>query len=85
MTALFRISAAMGDVLRTTSDPMIAQIRLAWWRERLEELELRNWEQIGEFFAQVFRDARFPWTRFGRQPFRPEYTTQVDDAFEIVD
>ena len=53
--------------------------------ERLEELELRNWEQIGEFFAQVFRDARFPWTRFGRQPFRPEYTTQVDDAFEIVD
>ena len=53
--------------------------------ERLEALELRNWEQIGEFFAQVFRDARFPWTRFGRQPFRPEYTTQVDDAFEIVD
>lgn len=39
MTALFRISAAMGGVLRTTTDPMIAQIRLAWWRERLEELE----------------------------------------------
>jgi phytoene synthase len=38
MTALFRISAAMGDVLRTTSEPMIARIRLAWWRERLEEL-----------------------------------------------
>ena len=28
----------MGDVLRTTSDPMLGQIRLAWWRERLEEL-----------------------------------------------
>ena len=29
----------MGDVLRTTSDPMLGQIRLAWWRERLEELD----------------------------------------------
>ena len=37
--ALFRIDAAMGDVLRTTSDPMLGQIRLAWWRERLEELD----------------------------------------------
>lgn len=53
--------------------------------EKLSELELNDWEQIGEFFAQVFRDARFPWTRFGRQPFRPEYTCQIDDAFEIVD
>ena len=53
--------------------------------ERLEALELRNWEQIGEFFAQVFRDARFPWSRFGRQPFRPEYACQIDDAFEVVD
>ena len=53
--------------------------------EKLTELELNDWEQIGEFFAQVFRDARFPWTRFGRQPFRPEYTCQIDDAFEIVD
>ena len=29
----------MGDVLRTTSDPMLGQIRLAWWRERLEGLD----------------------------------------------
>ena len=29
----------MGDVLRITSDPMLAQIRLAWWRERLEGLD----------------------------------------------
>ena len=29
----------MGDVLRTTTDPMLGQIRLAWWRERLEELD----------------------------------------------
>jgi len=29
----------MGDVVRTSSEPMIGQIRLAWWRERLEELD----------------------------------------------
>ena len=29
----------MGSVLRATTDPMIARIRLAWWRERLEGLD----------------------------------------------
>ena len=29
----------MGSVLRTTTEPMVARIRLAWWRERLEELD----------------------------------------------
>ena len=52
---------------------------------RIAELELSEWEQIGEFYAQVFRDSRFPWTRFGRQPFRPEYGVEIDEAFEIVD
>jgi phytoene synthase len=37
--ALFAIDAAMGDVVRTTSEPMVGQIRLAWWRERLDELD----------------------------------------------
>ena len=32
----------MGDVVRTTSDPMLGRIRLAWWRERLEELGSGN-------------------------------------------
>ena len=31
----------MGDVLRTTSEPQLGEIRLAWWRERLEELDSR--------------------------------------------
>ena len=39
LAALFAIDGAMGDVLRGTSDPMIGRIRLAWWRERLEELD----------------------------------------------
>jgi phytoene synthase len=37
--ALFLIDAAMGDVVRTTREPMLGPIRLAWWRERLEELD----------------------------------------------
>ena len=39
VTSLFDLDAAMGEVVRTTSEPMVGQIRLAWWRERLEELD----------------------------------------------
>ena len=53
--------------------------------ERIAALELTEWEELGAFFTQVFRDNRILWTRFGRQPFRPEYTCQIDDAFVIVD
>ena len=53
--------------------------------ERITELELTEWEQLGAFYTQVFRDNRILWTRFGRQPFRPEYSCQIDDAFVIVD
>lgn len=36
--ALFGIDEAMGDVVRTTREPLLGPIRLAWWRERLDEL-----------------------------------------------
>jgi phytoene synthase len=29
----------MGDVVRTTIEPLLGPIRLAWWRERLQELD----------------------------------------------
>ena len=29
----------MADVVRTTREPMLGPIRLAWWRERLEEVD----------------------------------------------
>lgn len=51
--------------------------------DKLSELELDSWEDLGDFYSQLFRDSRFPWTRFGRQPFRPEYSCQVDDAFIV--
>lgn len=53
--------------------------------DKLLELELTDWEALGDFFSQVFRDNRLPWTRFGRQPFRPEYAVQIDEVFEIVE
>ena len=36
---LFALDAGLGDVVRTTTEPMVGRIRLAWWRERLEELD----------------------------------------------
>ena len=39
LAAIFAIDRAMGDVVRSTTEPMLGPIRLAWWRERLEELD----------------------------------------------
>lgn len=39
LAALFAIDRAMGDVVSSTKEPMLGPIRLAWWRERLEELD----------------------------------------------
>lgn len=39
-TALVNLSRAMADVVRTTSEPMVGRIRLAWWREQIEALSL---------------------------------------------
>ena len=36
---LFALDAALGGVLRTTSEQMVGRIRLAWWRERLQEID----------------------------------------------
>jgi phytoene synthase len=37
--ALLDIDDAMGDVVMRASQPALAAIKLAWWRERLEELD----------------------------------------------
>jgi 15-cis-phytoene synthase len=37
--ALFAIDDAMGDVVATASQPALAAIKLAWWREALERLD----------------------------------------------
>ncbi|MBN8814925.1 MAG: squalene/phytoene synthase family protein [Sphingomonas sp.] len=39
LRALFALDAALGQVLRTTREPMVGQMRLAWWREALAKLD----------------------------------------------
>lgn len=69
-----------------TARPLPCRVKLVPIDEdRISELELDSWEELGDFYSQVFRDSRFPWTRFGRQPFRPEYAVQIDEVFEIVE
>ena len=37
--ALFQVDAAMGDVVARATQPVLGAVKLAWWRERLEELD----------------------------------------------
>ncbi len=39
LDALFALDGALGQVLRTTREPMVGQMRLAWWREALAALD----------------------------------------------
>lgn len=39
LAALLALDAALADVVRTTTQPAIGQIRLAWWREQLAKLD----------------------------------------------
>jgi phytoene synthase len=38
--ALWAVDLAMADVVASTSDPALGAIRLAWWREALQRLDL---------------------------------------------
>jgi 15-cis-phytoene synthase len=40
--ALWKIDAAMGDVVARSTQPALGAVKLAWWRERLEELDRGN-------------------------------------------
>ena len=52
---LFALDAALGNVVRTTREPMVGRIRLAWWRERLQEIdqEIVPAEPVLEAIARV--------------------------------
>jgi phytoene synthase len=39
LTALWQLDAALGAVLAGGREPLISQIKLAWWREALEKLD----------------------------------------------
>jgi phytoene synthase len=40
LTALFALDERFGQVVSSTTEPMIGLMRLAWWREALEKLDL---------------------------------------------
>ena len=40
--ALFALDAAMGDVVAKANDPTLGRIKLAWWREQLEALDVNS-------------------------------------------
>ena len=42
IATLWNLDLAFADVVATTSDPRLGAIRMAWWRERLEELDVRE-------------------------------------------
>jgi len=37
--ALWQVDAAMGDVVARATQPALAAVKLAWWRDRLEDLD----------------------------------------------
>jgi phytoene synthase len=39
IAALWNLDLAFADVVATSSDPRLGAIRLAWWRERLEQMD----------------------------------------------
>lgn len=54
---VFALDIALADVLRAVREPMIARIRIAWWREQLEALargEVAAPEPLLTAIAQTF-------------------------------
>ena len=39
LTALFALDTKLGEIVASTTETMIGQLRLAWWREALERLD----------------------------------------------
>lgn len=58
LDALFALDAALGNVLRTTREPMVGQMRLAWWREALQGLDASR--APAEPVLQSLTDAVLP-------------------------
>src|SRR5689334_11832757 len=61
LAALFAIDRAMGDVVRSTKEPMLGPIRLAWWRELIPRgVTGRELATLESGWLRLFDP--FPWT-----------------------
>jgi phytoene synthase len=55
---LLALDARLGGILRRRGEPLLAQMRLAWWRDRLAE-EPRSWP-AGDAVLDLLREWREP-------------------------
>ena len=53
--------------------------------DKLTALGAEDWESIGAFYTQVFRDSRLPWSCLGPRPFMPEYDPQAKTDDFVVE
>lgn len=79
----FALDEAMADVLRNVQEPMIAQIRLAWWRDQLgalaageaaapEPLLLRIAEALGRSEIGALGELPTAWEHLLEDPLSPD-------------
>ena len=79
----FALDEALGGILRTVREPMIAQIRLAWWRDQLsalaagnpsapEPLLLRIGETLEVSQAKALGDLPSAWEHLLEDPLTTE-------------
>ena len=54
-------------------------------REQLAALGVESWEDVGQFYTEVFRDSRLPWSCLGPRPFMPEYDPQAKTDDFVVE
>ena len=54
-------------------------------KEQLASLGADSWEAIGQFYTEIFRDPRFPWSHLGARPFMPEYDPQAKTDDFVID
>jgi len=54
-------------------------------QEQLTTLGAGDWEAIGAFYTQVFRDPRLLWSCLGPRPFMPEYDAQANTDDFVVE
>ena len=53
-------------------------------KEQLTALGADSWEAIGQFYTELFRDSRIPWSHLGVRPFMPEYDPQASTDDFII-
>lgn len=58
IAALWQLDCRLASILQSRGEALIAQIKLAWWRDRLAE-DPQAWP-VGEPLLQMLRDGKVP-------------------------